>query len=54
MLVSRGATREIDVAFTQALQSVASQPLDLIANVNTVIGQASITAALAVRSAIAL
>lgn len=47
MLVSRGATREIDVAFTQALQSVASQPLDLIANVNTVIGQASITAALA-------
>ena len=35
------------MAFTRALQSVAAQPLDLLANVNTLIGQASITTAFA-------
>ena len=47
LLVWRGATHGIDLAFTQALQSVASAPLDLAANVNTVFGQASVTTALA-------
>ena len=53
MLVSRGATREIDLAFTQLLQMVASGPLDLLANVNTLFGQASVTTALAALLAIA-
>lgn len=47
LLVARGATHGIDLAFTQALQSVASAPLDLVANVNTLFGQASVTTALA-------
>lgn len=47
LLVGLGATRGIDLAFTQLLQSVASGPLDLLANANTVFGQASITTALA-------
>jgi membrane-associated phospholipid phosphatase len=45
--VSQGATRGFDVAYTQSLQRVASDPLDLLANVNTVFGQASVTVALA-------
>ena len=50
----RDATHGIDVAFTQALQSVASAPLDLVANLNTLFGQASVTTALAALLAVVL
>ena len=39
VLVVAGATREIDLAGIRAAQSVASQPLDLVANGHTAIGQ---------------
>ena len=47
VLVAIGATRTLDLAFTQLLQSVASEPLDLLANANTLFGQASVTTAAA-------
>jgi undecaprenyl-diphosphatase len=46
-LVALRATRPLDLAATHALQSVASWPLDVIANANTLIGQASVTVAIA-------
>lgn len=39
VLVVAGATREIDLAGIRAAQSVASHPLDLVANGHTAIGQ---------------
>ena len=53
LLVARGATRTIDLAFTAAVQSAPSFPLDLLANVNTLFGQATVTSAIAVLLAIA-
>lgn len=47
MLVAFGATRSIDVSVTQGLQRVASEPLDLAANLNTLFGQPSVTTAFA-------
>jgi membrane-associated phospholipid phosphatase len=46
-LVAIGATRDVDLAVTRALQAVASYPLDLVANVNTLFGQATVTTAIA-------
>ena len=46
-LVAVRATQAIDPAATRALQSVASWPLDVLANANTLIGQASVTLAIA-------
>ena len=45
--------RSLDPAFTLAVQSAASLPLDLVANVNTLFGQATVTSAIAVLLAIA-
>jgi len=42
-LVALGATREADLATTMALQSVASEPLDLVANGHTLLGQLVVT-----------
>jgi undecaprenyl-diphosphatase len=47
LLVARRATRAFDLAATETLQSVASGPLDVLANANTLIGQASVTVAIA-------
>jgi membrane-associated phospholipid phosphatase len=46
-LVAAGATDDVDVAFTRLVQSVASYPLDLVANVNTVFGQPAVSVAIA-------
>lgn len=46
-LIASGATRAVDLATTIALQSVASFPLDLLANADTLLGQATLTAAAA-------
>jgi membrane-associated phospholipid phosphatase len=47
-LVALRATLAWDLAVTQWLQSDASLPLDLLANANTLVGQAVITGAIAV------
>ena len=47
ILVATGATRGFDRAFTLGLQPLISPLLDRLANDNTVIGQASVTAVLA-------
>ncbi len=44
--VAARATVSLDLVTTIALQSVASYPLDLLANANTLVGQAVVTAAL--------
>jgi membrane-associated phospholipid phosphatase len=46
-LVVLRATVALDIAVTQALQSFASLPLDVLANANTLVGQAVITSAIA-------
>jgi undecaprenyl-diphosphatase len=46
-LVALRATRSLDLAATVGVQSVASWPLDVLANANTLIGQASVTVAIA-------
>jgi undecaprenyl-diphosphatase len=46
VLVMLRATRSFDLAATQALQSIAAEPLDLLANADTLIGQASVSAAI--------
>jgi undecaprenyl-diphosphatase len=48
VLVMLRATRSLDLAVTQALQSVASAPLDALANADTLIGQATVSAAILV------
>ncbi len=53
-LVAAGATRGIDLALTRALQTVASLPLDLIANADTLLGQTTITSAAAILLALLL
>lgn len=47
VLIALRATTAVDLAVTQALQSAASPPLDLLANANTLFGQATLTIALA-------
>jgi undecaprenyl-diphosphatase len=47
-LVVLRATVALDLAVTQALQSFASLPLDVLANANTLVGQAVVTGAIAV------
>ncbi len=42
-LVALGATREIDLATTLALQSFASDPLDVLVNWHTLLGQLAVT-----------
>lgn len=46
-LVGLGLTRASDLGWTRAFQSIASDPLDLLANAHTVVGQLSVTLALA-------
>ena len=46
-VVAGGATRAIDLDVTVALQRVASFPLDVIANADTVLGQSTVTIATA-------
>ena len=46
-MVGIHATGAIDLAVTEALQSVASAPLDVLANANTLVGQAPVTVAIA-------
>jgi len=53
-LVGAGATRGVDLAATVFLQSVASAGLDLIANANTPLGQATITPVIAAALALIL
>ena len=43
VLVALGATRGIDLATTHAFQSVASYPLDVLANWHTLLGQLAVT-----------
>jgi membrane-associated phospholipid phosphatase len=50
--VALRATVDLDLAVTRALQSSASRPLDIMANANTLIGQVTVTAALAALLAI--
>ncbi len=47
VLVASGATEGVDLATTRLFQSVASYPLDLVANAHTVIGQLVVTLAIA-------
>lgn len=51
-LVALGLTGASDVGWTLAFQSVASHPLDLVANADTVVGQLSVTLALAAALAV--
>lgn len=46
-LVALGATRELDRATTIALQSIASEPLDVLVNWHTLLGQLVVTLAAA-------
>lgn len=46
VLVALGLTASSDLGWTRAFQSVASDPLDLVANADTVVGQLSVTLAL--------
>ena len=48
ILVATGATRGFDLATTILFQSVASYPLDLVANAHTLVGQLVVTLAIAV------
>lgn len=43
LLVALGATAGVDLAFTRAVQSVASHPLDLFVNWHTLLGQLAVT-----------
>jgi undecaprenyl-diphosphatase len=52
LLVSTGATRGVDLAVTHALQSVASPALDAVANADTLIGEAWLTAGITVAFAV--
>jgi undecaprenyl-diphosphatase len=54
ILVAADLTASADRAVTLALQSVASLPLDLVANANTFIGQATVTSVIAVAVAAVL
>ena len=53
-LVGAHATRDLDLTVTKALQAVASRPLDLLANADTVIGQSTVTLAIAIAIAFVL
>ena len=53
-MVSAGATRATDLATTIAFQSIASYPLDVVANAHTVIGQAAVTVPIAAALALVL
>lgn len=48
VLAGTGASAGSDRAFTVALQSVASYPLDVLSNADTLIGQATVTAAIGI------
>ena len=43
VLVAFGATRDIDLATTHAFQAFASQPLDVLVNWHTLLGQLAVT-----------
>lgn len=43
VLVALGATRGIDLATTHAFQALASQPLDVLVNWHTLLGQLAVT-----------
>lgn len=43
ILVALGATSGVDLAVTRAIQSVASDPLDIIVNWHTLLGQLAVT-----------
>ena len=47
LLVAVGATHTADLAVTTALQAVASYPLDVLANADTFVGQATLATLLA-------
>ncbi len=53
-LIVAGATRGFDLATTIASQSIASSPLDLLVNADTVVGQAVTTVAIAIVFALLL
>lgn len=48
LLVAVGATRGADLATTRAFQTVASDPLDVIVNAHTIVGQLAVTLPLSV------
>jgi len=54
VLVGAGATRQSDLEVTVALQRAATPALDWLANLNTLIGQAPVSVALAAILALAL
>lgn len=54
LAVASGATRQVDRAFTLWLQSFASERLDTLADLNTLVGQSTVDAAIALLLAVAL